>query len=277
MVFVFVTLTFLFAANPPRAGAQMTFNVLMRVLMIRAGDKIGSAFTIDVDGRQYLVTAKHVVAALKANDTIHIWKEGAWVPIKMDVFRCDGSVDIAVLVPPEQLTNTFPLDPTMAGIRFAQDVYFAGFPYGVYFTEAQNLSKFYPFPFLKKGIISAQAKDPSGELAIYLDGHNNPGFSGGPIVYRDLDHNDVWIFKVAGVVSGYQPELTPVLNPVKLKPNEDLSQVEAWRIRTERGQRVRFEDTDQMVSTNTGIVVGYDIKHAVELIRKHPIGPKVTQ
>jgi hypothetical protein len=245
------------------------------VLMIRAGDNIGSAFTIDVDGRQYLVTAKHVVANLKERDTVDVWKSEAWHPMKMDVFRCDGSIDIAVLVPPEQLTVNFPLEPTSAGLRYFQDIYFAGFPYGVYFTEAKNLSV-YPIPFLKKGLISAEAKDPSGEIALYLDGHNNPGFSGGPIVFRDLDHNEAWIFKVTGVVSGYEPELTPVLKPVKIKANEDLSKVDAWRIRTVKGQKVRYEDTDQMVSTNTGIVVGYGIDHAVELIRKHPNGPKVS-
>jgi hypothetical protein len=244
--------------------------------MIRVGDKIGSSFTIDIDGRQYLITAKHVVSTLKEKDTVDVWASDKWIPVTVDVFRCDGSVDIAVLIPPEQLTVSFPLEPTIVGMRFAQDVYFAGFPYGGYFTNAKNLSAA-PFPFLKKGIISAQAKDPSGELAIYLDGHNNPGFSGGPIVYRDFDHNDAWVFKVAGVVSGYQPEFAPVLKPVKVKPNEDLSTVEPWRIRTVNNQKVRYEDTDQMVSTNTGIIIGYRIDYAVDLIRKHPNGPKVKQ
>jgi hypothetical protein len=275
VVFVALTLACSLAVSPRRTDAQVPSNVLLRVLMIRAGDKIGSAFTIDVDGRQYLLTAKHVVARLKERDTVDVWKSEAWHLMKMDVFRCDGSIDIAVLIPPEQLTVNFPLEPTSAGLRYFQDIYFAGFPYGVYFTEAKNLSV-YPIPFLKKGLISAEAKDLSGEMAMYLDGHNNPGFSGGPIVFRDLDHNEAWIFKVAGVVSGYQPELTPVLKPVKINPNEDLSKVEGWRIKIVDGQKVRYEDTEKMVSTNTGIVVGYSIDHAVELIRKHPNGPKVS-
>jgi hypothetical protein len=275
-IFVVLALTCSSGMNPRRADAQVTFNVLLRVLMIKVGDSIGSAFTIDVDGRQYLVTAKHVVSALKERGTVDVWVSDKWTPLQMEVFRCDGSIDIAVLIPPVQLTVTFPLEPTMTGMRFAQDVYFAGFPYGFYFTEAKNLTAA-PFPFLKKGIISAQVKDPHGEMAIYLDGHNNPGFSGGPIVYRDLDHNEAWIFKVAGVVSGYQPELTPVLKPVKIKPHEDLSGVEPWRIRVLDGQQVRYEDTDQMVSTNTGIVVGYSIDHAVDLIQKHPSGPKLKE
>ena len=276
VVVVALSLLCSLAVNPRSTDAQVTFNVLLRVLKIRAGDKIGSAFTIDVDGRQYLVTAKHMVSSLKERDTVEIWVSDKWNPVRVDTFRCEGSIDIAVLIPPQQLTSSFPLEPTMVGMQFAQDVYFAGFPFGVYSTDARNLS-LSPFPFLRKGLISAQMKDPSGEMAIYLDGHNNPGFSGGPIVFRDLSQNNAWVFKVVGVVSGYQPELTPVLKPVKIKSNEDLSKVDAWRIRTVDGQKVKYEDTDQMVSTNTGIVVGYGIDHAVDLIRKHPNGPKLTQ
>jgi hypothetical protein len=275
-VFVAFVLLYSLAVNPRNADAQVTFNVLLRVLKIRAGDKIGSAFTIDVDGRQYLVTAKHMVSALKERDTVDVWISDKWNPLQMDIFRCQGSIDIAVLVPPQQLTVSFPLEPSIIGMQFAQDVYFAGFPFGVYSTDAKNLS-LSPFPFLRKGLISAQMKDPNGEMAIYLDGHNNPGFSGGPIVYRDLSQNNAWVFKVVGVVSGYQPELTPVLKPVKVKPTDDLSKVDGWRIKTVDGQKVRYEDTDQMVSTNTGIVVGYGIEHAVDLIHEHPTGPKVMQ
>lgn len=38
-------------------------------------------------------------------------------------------------------------------------------------------------PFLKSGIVSAMDdRDPEANL-LYLDGHNNSGFSGGPIVF----------------------------------------------------------------------------------------------
>jgi hypothetical protein len=53
-----------------QAQAQITSNVLRRVLMIQVGTTSGSSFTIDVDGRQYLITAKHLVAGLKLEDTI---------------------------------------------------------------------------------------------------------------------------------------------------------------------------------------------------------------
>lgn len=111
----------------------MTTNVLLRVRMIRpAGrDWSGTGFSVEVDGRQYLITAKHVVVGMKAEDTLDILNGDQWTPIKVKVLRCDDPVDIAVLAPAKQLTVTFPLEPSMDGIEFAQDVYFAGFPYGI--------------------------------------------------------------------------------------------------------------------------------------------------
>jgi hypothetical protein len=41
-------------------------------------------------------------------------------------------------------------------------------------------------PLIKKAIISATVHE-HGATVLLLDGHNNPGFSGGPIVYRDLN------------------------------------------------------------------------------------------
>jgi len=259
----------------PAANAQITANVFRRVFMIKAGKDIGTAFTIDVDGRQYLVTAKHVVASLKGRDSIFLRKGEDWISTTVDVFRCEDPVDIAVLIPPAQLTVTFVLEPTMSGVQFGQDVFFVGFPYGKIFTDGRNVNGFYPLPFVKRGVLSAQTID-NGATSIWLDGHNNPGFSGGPIVFRDLLRND-FVYKVAGIVSGYTPELTPILRPVDIPADEDQSMVESWRIvQLPNGHRVRLEDTEQRVAANSGILRGYSIQHAVDLIRKHPTGPRVT-
>ena len=56
----------LFLASPPVQG-QMIANVFERILLVRVGGngpgaEAGTAFTLDVDGRQYLLTAKHVAA-----------------------------------------------------------------------------------------------------------------------------------------------------------------------------------------------------------------------
>jgi hypothetical protein len=48
---------------------------------------------------------------------------------------------------------------------------------------------------------------------VLLDGYNNPGFSGGPIVYRDLNQSST-VIRLAGVVSGFRPEVVPMSMPL---------------------------------------------------------------
>ena len=128
------------------------------------------------------------MAGLKSDDTVQIRKSDDWLPVKVKVFRCDDPIDIAVLVPPAQLTVNFPLEPTMQGIRFGQDMFFMGFPYGI-LASGQTANWPYPLALIKKGMISGLLYE-KGVGTLLLDGHNNPGFSGGPIVYRDLDRSN---------------------------------------------------------------------------------------
>ena len=142
--------------------------------------------------------------------------------------------------------------------------------------SGKKVNGLYPFPLVKKGTISAQVEE-KGATVILLDGYNNRGFSGGPIVYRDINQSKV-VFYLAGVVSGFIPELVPVTTPEKIKPGQDVSQIEQWRnVKLKDGQMAELKDTEQMVPLNTGIVIGYHIQHAVDLVRKNPIGPKVPE
>lgn len=267
----------LLLASMGQAQAQVSSNVLRRVLMIRqaGSNSFGTAFTLEVEGRQYVITAKHVVAGLKPDDTLEINKHEQWSSVKVKVLRCDDPIDIAVLIPPAQLTVSYPLEPTTDKVFYGQDAYFVGFPYGL-FTGGKKVNGPYPIAFIKKGTFSATV--PEGiATVIFLDGHNNPGFSGGPIVYRDLNQNSP-VFHLAGVISGFLPELIPTVVPEMVKPGQDISQEEPWRIRKLNDGRIfKLTDTEQLALLNTGIVRGYHIKHAVELIRKNPIGPPVSE
>jgi len=62
-------------------------------------------------------------------------------------------------------------------------------------------------PFIKSGILSALDIRNENAVTLYLDGHNNPGFSGGPIVFLS---NTTRRFHVAGVVSGFRNEYFPI-------------------------------------------------------------------
>ena len=255
----------------------MTNNVLLRVRLIQVGDDFGSGFTIDVDGRQYLITAKHVVASLTGpKGMISICKRvGDCSAIEVTVLRCADPIDIAVLIPSNQLTVNFPLEPQTAGLFFAQDVYFLGFPFGSRFSTRMPTAA-YPLPFVKKAIVSAQVEE-NGARKIFLDGHNNFGFSGGPIVYRDLNQGGV-VFKVAAVVSGFQPELTDVLKPEKIESEQitDDDRARGTIVDQPDGTHLKLKPTGDVVQLNTGIVVGFPIDYAVDLIRKSPTGPLVS-
>jgi hypothetical protein len=89
--------------------AQVSANVLRRVLEIRVGGPtgfIGTAFTLDVDGREYLVTAKHMVENLKRNDAIEISVRTAqWDRIGVTVYPCDGDADTGRVRPLTQILS----------------------------------------------------------------------------------------------------------------------------------------------------------------------------
>ena len=254
---------------------QITSNVFRRVLMIQSRNGLGTSFTIDVDGRQYLITAKHIVAGLNPEDTIRVRRGDNWEVLNVRVLRCDDPIHIAVLVPPKQITVTFPLEPTMAGIQYGQDMHFAGFPYGL-FTSGVNVNDLYPIAFVKKGIMSASTNE-RGAITIYLDGHNNPGFSGGPIVYRDLKQSE-FVYRLAGVISAFRFEISPVFETEEIDKRDITPRdIADARIMEKNGHIFRLNDTNRVVKLNTGIVIGHSISHAVDLIRKNPSGPKISE
>lgn len=265
---------FLCLSSAP-SRAQLTTNVYDRVLMIRAGTTYGTGFALDLDGRQYLITAKHVVTGLDSQGTILISKNDAWVPVPVTVFRCDDPVDIAVLVAPSQLTVNYPLEATMKGVRYGQDMYFAGFPYGLH-TTAPALNGGYPVAFVKKAVMSGETKE-DGASVILLEGYNNPGFSGGPLVYRDLERSAP-VYKIAGVVKGFRADISPIYKQEEIKP-EQVTQDDLAKeriVRTRDGRTLKLNETGEVVKLNTDILVGYNISYAIALIRKNPIGPMVS-
>lgn len=257
--------------------AQVTSNVYTRVLKIQVGKVTGSAFTLDVDGRQYLITAKHMVDDLKKEDSIDIYKGDQWLPLGVKVLKCADPIDIAILVPSEVLTPSLPLDTISNSHQFlmGQEAYFAGFPFGLHMS-GNNLNGDYPLAMVKKDNFSATFTEDGANI-IALDGFNNHGFSGGPVVFRDISKQNSPLY-VVGVISGFRPELSAVMKPEKIEPGDDMSKVERWRIvKLKDGQNAVLRDTDQIVGLNTGIIISYSIQHAIDFIRTNPIGPKISQ
>ena len=222
---------------------MITTNVYHRVFQIGVGDSTGTYFTVDIEGKQYLVTARHVIDGWEPRQSLRIFHDNQWKKNELSlVGNCEGEIDIAVLAPPIQLSPAFPLPATAGGIVWGQDGYFLGFPYGWY-GDIAKMNRNFPMPFVKKAILSCTYMADDGIQHFFLDGHNNPGFSGGPVVFKEPGKIE---FKVASVISGYR-----YTNELILSGGEAVPLAYKY---------------------NTGIIVSYGIKHAVGLINENPIG-----
>ncbi|QBB71090.1 serine protease [Pseudolysobacter antarcticus] len=227
---------------------MITSNVLCRMLFIRAeqnGDpQYGTAFTIDIDGKRYLVTAKHLLGDPIQVDNLEYMHDERWLslPVRL-VGTTRGETDIAVLAADIPLSDSLPLEPTLKGIIYSQDVYFVGYPYKM-FMKADALAG-RPAPFVKKGILSSAVDITSGMF--FVDALNNEGFSGGPVVFLPLEEPEPRQLRVGGVVSKFKVESEHVLDQ-------------------------QLERNGMSVTYNTGFMVAYDIAYAVRLIRANPVG-----
>ena len=223
----------------------ITRNVACRIFLLQFGDKCCTGFAIDVDNKQYVITVKHTVEGWDFSKEIQIFHEEQWKSLAFTLVGfCEDLVDVAVLCAPIRLVSDELLLADHTGIVWGQDIYFLGFPYGQKMTESSSLNNGYPLPFVKKGIVSAMSIPPAHKTRLfYLDGHNNDGFSGGPVVFKKAGTTH---FAVAAVIAGYKEVLMPVFRD---------------------DQRSPFTYKD-----NTGIIVAWGIEGAMQLIRAKPIG-----
>jgi len=243
LIFVFLIVSDCIAYSP-------NTNVLTRVFAIKTESQLGTAFTVDHEGKQYLVTARHLFSRSDSIQVISILRDSLWRQITVRlVAPLSDSADVAVLAPPQQLSLSFPLPASMGGLILGQEAYFLGFP-SLLSTPAQGgMNMGFPIPFIKHAIISAMSPDTFGNRILYLDGHNNPGFSGGPVVFWNQDQS---AFCLAGVVVAFQSEQL-------WKPDS----VTKWKSADVWG--------------NSGIVVAIGIDAVLQRIKANPIGATISK
>jgi Trypsin-like peptidase domain len=218
----------------------MNTNVLSRVFHIKYDDSEGTCFTIDVDYRQYIVTAKHVVPNLKTGDYVLFYRNGQWLKTVATLIGHSEAADISVFSITAKLGG-LPLEPSTHNIRYGQDLYFLGFPYGIK-SEMGAINRDFPVPLVKKAILSAFIQG-EGSHVMLLDGNSNPGFSGGPVIFIE---DGTRSYKIAGVISGYRYDWADTIIDGTLTPMKSR--------------------------VNTGIIIAHDISHALGLIRANPVG-----
>ena len=220
---------------------SVTTNILQRTFRIRHEGTTGTCFSIDVEGGRYLITAKYVVESIGDEAVVEFPHESGWlrVPVRL-VGHGPGEIDVTVLAPQVLFGATHALNLTIANLALAEDVYFLGFPYGLSMEVKTDLNDGFPLPLVKKAVVSSLGL---GDGPLLLDGHNNAGFSGGPVARRGTKEQQT----VIGVVSGYR--------------------FDRQRVRDEQGN-----ETSHTYDTNAGIIIAHDIRHALVIVRDNPIG-----
>ena len=233
----------------PIDQGPVTTNILLRVFPVRIGANGGTAFTVEIENRQYIVTAKHVLEG-ELPETIEIELDD-WTRIPvMLVGRGPGQQDVLVLATDRQLSAAFPVDVGMAGLMLGQSVRFLCYFPSVRTSPLPGHKK-RGAPLVMSGIVSGLNFDEMGAdgPSIWIDGHNNKGFSGGPVVFQPTRaaSPEKCRWRIAGVISGY---VTP---PVE--------------IRTTAGRKAAA-----VAIINAGLLRAIPIKTVYELAMENPIG-----
>lgn len=232
----------------------VTSNALSRVVQIAFTHKHsdgmryshqGSAFTIEVDGDQYLISAAHVLHGTEGEVSVEAFVGGGWREVSGRAIYCGNrDVDVVALTLESDLTGRPSLEPTMGGISISQQVFFLGYPFGLA-TRGPSIGT---VPFVKAGILSAVDNMTKDRVVLYVDAHSNPRFSGGPVIFY---HEESGKFRIAGVVQGYRHEYKSLLQQVP-KPKGGVDRVEV----------PGFDSKE-----NTGILIGYSIEHIIDAIK----------
>ena len=101
---------------------------LQRTFRIRLERNVGTCFTVDLDGRRYVVTARHVANEIESLHTVELWHDGTWksLPIELVGHGTNG-VDITVLAPQQLFGGGYPIN-IHDGFMLGEEVSFLGLP-----------------------------------------------------------------------------------------------------------------------------------------------------
>jgi hypothetical protein len=250
--------------------ATPTTNVLTRVLMVESQYGRGSIFSLDVDKREYWITAKHIITGAAhppygsvqmKSVSLRILDPGSpgekWLPVVFSVIDAGNDIDIVVLAAPKPLLDS-PIASVVAdstGAFLGGDCEFLGFPYGGGWRAKFDNGKSYWMPFVKHCTVSAITNEDTRIWV--LDGINNAGFSGGPVIFRTGPDQ-----RIMAVVSGYHLEPTEVISTAASKSVSNGVQTHEPAPRSKG-----------TVNLNSGFIISYDISYAIDAIHKNPIGP----
>jgi len=201
--------------------------IFQSVFLLKHGGNLGTCFLVSINSNDYLITAKHLflsTAISKTSVDIELFRNDGWIKFNPVLLLHDNpNIDIAVLDLKTNVQKENLFDVESKGVYISQDCFFLGFPFGLKMDDKEGkLHNGFPIPFVKKGIISSITSDTTNMVQFFLDGHNNPGFSGGPVVVTNYGSGNKHKMKVFGVVSAYFNEEKIIKTPIgDFKNNEN--------------------------------------------------------
>ena len=105
---------------------------LQRVFQIRSGSQSGTGFALDINSRQYLVTALHVAEHAANTASLDIHHNGAWAAFPVNVVGIDFAADVVVFALQQRIVAAgLNIDVSGAGCAAGQEVFFLGYPLGI--------------------------------------------------------------------------------------------------------------------------------------------------
>lgn len=200
------------------AQQYLTLDVIGRVFQFKYEGGTGTSFIIHKDSTNYLITAKHILKNTANGESIKfgIFQDNAWALFKGKVyFDKNKDVDIAVIVVDGLGFSKSSIEIGDTKTVLGDEGFFLGFPYGLKTNDHGKINKGFPFPLLKKAVLSGSITE-NGVSNIILDGHNNPGFSGGPVLFQDRLAKSNDKYYLVGVISSYWAQKNNVKTPFGL-------------------------------------------------------------
>ena len=166
------------------------------------------------------------------------------------VGRGQGEHDVLVLATDRQVSVAFPVDVGTRGLTLGQSVRFLGYFRNVSTSPLPGYKR-RGAPLVMGGIVSGfnypELEDEGSSL--WIDGHNNSGFSGGPVVFQPITARSVEAcrWRIAGVISGYAPA------PIEVRT------ITGW-------------PTSAVAISNAGLLRAIPIETVRDLVMQNPIG-----
>ena len=195
-------------------GQSEIANMIERTFWIRTTFQNGTAFVIDEGDHQYLVTARHLIESQDRNDSVLVYGEGRGVIVapvqRIAVGTGDinsGGIDVAVM----ELSSPISFDSDPLPIGCPEDLFVTQ---EVVMPSAEHWAAFGTdfgittrVGTIAKVVDAENRSSRTGDLLVDVEAY--PGFSGSPILYRDMEGHA----KIVAVAAKWTYRSVPDLAP----------------------------------------------------------------